>query len=245
MSSRHAFISVTSKAIAILAIALLVGWMCPARAADVLVEAEDFQFYGIWQRTSAGEASGDFQIQVMGGPKKEPDAITLIELPETGTYNIWVSSRDYTDHEPGERRFRILIDDIPADIESGAHGHDGYYWEKVKTMPLEKGRHVLAANDTTAHYGRFDAIILTTSDANPNTLDERALQKWRIEPITLKTTPPDIFANVPLLVPAGEMEEVARLDNGQVRMIFQKYKDAQGKIQVVRHTELKVGGDWR
>ncbi|MDQ3814875.1 MAG: hypothetical protein M3347_13105, partial [Armatimonadota bacterium] len=210
-----------------------------AASATYLVEAEDFQFQGDWLEERDVAALGS---RILRTPGAKVDAVTVITLPQAGKYAVWVRARDFTE-QPGTRRYKLALDGTLFEPEFGAHGTDGWKWEKAGERDLAKGDHVLALHDTARHFGRADAIFLTTGDVDPNTLTPTALRQRRLVPKTIaaeRTTP---FAPVPE-IKLSERREVAKLENESVRVRFLSAPDATGKTQIIPETELNVNGTW-
>src|SRR5690606_39028273 len=90
-------------------------------------------------------------------------------------------SQDFPASQPGARRFLIRIDEQPMERESGAHGQAGWHWEKVSSIKLEAGLHLLEIDDTTRFYGRLEAIFITATDFDPNSENRRLLNRFNHE----------------------------------------------------------------
>lgn len=213
-------------------------------SADVttLVEAEDFQLLANWLVDSAKkETSGDKFLKTSGS---DSDALTVISLPEDGLYHCWVRARDYLIADPGTRRYQLVIDSEPFEKEVGAHGKDGWRWEKVGTRQLSKGDHVLGLRDTARFYGRCDAVLLTTSDFDPNNIDRESLRKQRVEPKRVTVRGGVNFPSPPRSAEGSELKSIAKLQNSHVRITFLAGEDSAGKPLVTRQTELFHDGQW-
>lgn len=204
-----------------------------------LIEAEDFQFSGEWLKESDSTASGH---RILRTPGAAFDALTVISLPQAASYRVWVRSRDYLEY-PGKRRFKLAIDGILFEPEFGAHGVAGWKWERAGERELTAGDHVVALHDSAKFYGRADAIMLTPTDVDPNTLASPSKSATRLKPKPVAAEPAAEFAPVPETKP-GESEECARLENEHLRLRFLKSSDTAGKPQIRRETELKTGDAW-
>ena len=213
----------------------------PAAAppANVLVEAEAFQFRGDWMKSSDGGASGGALLQTGGGPG---DALTVVAVARAGNYHVWVRARDYAAN-PGTRRFQVALDGALFAPELGAHGTAGWKWERAGTRQLSAGDHVLAIHDTAHYYGRCDAILLTTGDLDPNAQTQNALAAARVAPKTVEAQLQTPFA--PVAAIQGAPREVAKLENANLRIRFLSATDGEGKPQITRETALKDGANWR
>lgn len=213
-----------------------------AAAAPVsfLVETEDFQFCGEWLEEREPEASGGRFLRTPGAVA---DAITVIPVPQSGLYTVWVRARDYLEY-PGKRRFKLAVDGDLFEAEFGAHGVAGWQWEKAGQRELPAGDHVLALRDSARFYGRADALLFTTGELDPNALPNPAKTVKRLAPKQVAALPVTDFAAAPACAP-GEPREVARLENEHLRVRFLSAADVSGKAQVIRTTELRTAQGWR
>jgi hypothetical protein len=207
--------------------------------ATYLIEAEDFQFHGDWQKNGDGGALATSMLITNGA---DSDAITVVALPKSGNYTMWVRARDYAT-DPGTRRYKIALNDVLFAPEFGAHGTNGWRWEKAGTRQLDAGDHVLAIRDTARFFGRCDALVFTTDpNFDPNTQSNPALAAKRIAPRKIDATLTTPFAPVAEMK-AGAAREVARLENALVRIRFLSSTDNEGKTQITRETALKSGAN--
>lgn len=148
-----------------------------------MVEAEEFQFPDRWVSSNEIGVSGGAILSVGQTATPNANAYTAISVQTAGTYDIWTRSRDYPDNRPGTRRFLIYVNEVAMSQESGIHGQDGYYWEKVGTATLDTGETLLRIKDTRGYFGRCDALLLTTvTSFNPNLQSLTALQAFKISP---------------------------------------------------------------
>jgi len=131
---------------------------------DLWIEAEDFSAKGGWivdaeqnTRCLRGHAGAN-------KVKSEGDRIaaTRIDIPQKGDYTLWVRSRDFSKGSQGKRTFRVGVGQHESQGEFGAHGRDGWAWQKGDSFHLEQGPIVLRLIDTGAYFGRCDKLLLTT-----------------------------------------------------------------------------------
>ena len=103
-------------------------------AQNVLVEAESFASHGGWKLdTQFITEMGSPYLLAHGLGQPLDDATTTVEFPETGTYRVFVRTKDWVARwnakgQPG--RFQLLIDDKPLQETFGTRGanwfwHDG------------------------------------------------------------------------------------------------------------------------
>jgi len=99
------------------------------------------------------------------------DAATEIELPATGTYHVWVRTRDWVApwNAPGAPgRFQLLVDGRPLDVTFGTEGADWHWQDGGRIDVPRSGPVELRLHDLTGFEGRCDAIVLSAdSDFRP------------------------------------------------------------------------------
>ena len=144
---------------------------------QVLVEAESFSNKGGWvvdQQFMDLMGSPFLLAHGLGNPVE--DATTKINILKSGTYHIYVRTRNWvgywTDKDaPG--KFSILIDDKPLATVFGTQDTE-WNWQYGGTAKLKSGQVKLALHDLTGFDGRCDAIILTT---DPKYVPENSPEK--------------------------------------------------------------------
>jgi hypothetical protein len=180
-------------------LALLLAALCaiPAtRAADrLLVEAESFASPGGW--------SLDTQfIDIMGSPyliahglgQPVKDATTTATFPATGTYRVWVRTKDWVAEwkAPGTPgKFQVLINGQPLAETFGTKSAK-WFWHDGGTVNIAKKETPLALRDLLGFDGRCDAIYFTTDlkETPPN--DSAPLSAWRKTTLGLPAAPQDM-----------------------------------------------------
>ena len=233
-----------SPALAVVAAVALSTTAGAAESQTLLVEAEDFQFRGGWRCGSDGAASGRWFLMVMAPENPGADALTLVHVPVAGTYRVWTRSKDYTTIHPRTRLFRIVIDGNPVPTLSGKHGRHGWAWERVGAVRLDAGEHLLAIRDTAHFYARADAVLLTTTDMDPNRLKRSQTARFRRQPTKLAVKEPDPFESVARLAATPTPKPAAALANHCMRITFHEQKDQTGAPRVTRRTEVRAPGGW-
>ncbi|NQU43593.1 hypothetical protein HQ520_09920, partial [bacterium] len=214
----------------------------PASATSVLIEAEGFEFLGEWSLEELGGSNtyGGILFSPLDEPARDP--MTAIELPAGGNYHIWVRARDF-EFNQGTRVFKVWVDERLSKEEAGDHGQEGFAWEKVDTMPLEPGEHMLGLRKTGG-YCRCDAVLLTTSDLDPNRLSEAQLAEMRTEPKKLYTKDRRNIPFPPALTPDTPFERKAGLENEALRITFHETEDETGQTRIVRRTQVRTPLGW-
>ena len=148
----------------------------------VLVETESFDSRGGWVLdTQFIDTMGSPFLLAHGLGRPVKDAVTTVSLPSTGTWRLFVRTRDWVARwkAPGTPgRFQVLIDGKPLDKTFGTLGAD-WTWHDGGSIEVEKKRITLALHDLTGFDGRCDAIVLTrkTGLLLPN--EAKALGAWR------------------------------------------------------------------
>ncbi len=180
----------------------------------LLLEAEAFDDTGGWVNDPQfmDQMGSPFLLaHGLGNPVE--DAVTEIEFPETGTYHLWVRTRDWvgpwkTPDTPATKRahgnpgrFQVLIDGKALPETFGSEGAD-WHWQKGGQINIRKKQTLVALHDLTGFEGRCDAILFS-SDAKyipPN----NAPAPWRRK---LKNIPkePEPAGNYELVVVGGGM----------------------------------------
>ena len=148
---------------------------------DLLIDAVTFSDKGGWK------VDPQF-IQQMGSPyllahgmgKPVANAATTITIKKSGTYHLWVRTKNWCPGNwdaPG--RFQLVIDGKTQTTEFGTQ--EGWSWQKGEPIDLTAGEHKLELSDLTGFEGRCDAIFFS-EDGNaspPNDLQK--LADWRMK----------------------------------------------------------------
>ena len=150
---------------AVLFVVLLICAGLAGGAETVLVEAEAFEDTGGWvvdQQFMDQMGSPFLLAHGLGEPVK--DAATMVELPATGRYRVWVRTRDWVGpwKAPGAPgKFRLLIDGKVLKTVFGTEGTE-WHWQDGGTVEITSRRITVALRDMTGFDGRCDAIVFTT-----------------------------------------------------------------------------------
>lgn len=127
----------------ILATAIIVAFSAVnVLAATVLVEAENFDDLGGWVLDQQSmDQMGSAYILAHGLGIGVKDATTKVRFPETGTYRIWVRTRDWVavwnaGGAPG--KFLVLINNKPIDTIFGTQGAQWHWQDGGKVEISEK-----------------------------------------------------------------------------------------------------------
>ncbi|KAK5735683.1 hypothetical protein LTR17_008034 [Elasticomyces elasticus] len=144
----------------------------------ILVEAENFSEYGGWILDSQFEHEmGSSYLLAHGNGKPAVDATTIVSVPETGRYNVWVRAKDWVPgHHPG--RFALVVNGQILSQEFGANDLD-WSWQCGGTVDLEEGQIQLSLRDLTGFCGRCDAIFFSLKDVVPPEPVDDPARIWR------------------------------------------------------------------
>ncbi len=131
----------------------------------ILVETESFAQKGGWvidQQSMDVMGSPYLLAHGIGIPVK--DATTTVQFPKTGTYHIFVRTRNWaarwnmTD-APG--KFKLIVDNSTLVPVFGTET-DEWNWQKGGSVEIKSKKVSLAMRDLTGFDGRCDAIIFST-----------------------------------------------------------------------------------
>lgn len=174
--------------------ALIAGTLAtiPASAGELFVEAESFSDRGGWKLdTQFIQQMGSPYLLAHGLGRPVDDARTQVEVPESGTYRVWVRTFDWVARwgaEPPPGRFRIAIGGTELTETFGTEGAD-WGWQNGGTVELDRGETEIRLRDLTGFDGRCDCLYLTTdlSDQPPPVGD--VLTDWRRQQLGLPERP--------------------------------------------------------
>lgn len=135
-----------------------------ASAGHVLVEAEGFDDLGGWMLDQqAMDQMGSPYLLAHGFGVPVKNAETTVVFPATGTYRVWVRTRNWvaTWKAPGAPgKFQVLIDGKPLPRTFGTR-RARWHWQDGGTVEIENTRTKLVLHDLTGFEGRCDAIVFT------------------------------------------------------------------------------------
>ena len=209
-----------------------------------LIEAESFQFKGKWFVDRHRDCFAGAMLRVVGGGSSDPsaDALTFVDVREAGLYTVWVRSADYN-QKPGTRLFQLSVDENQMEI-AGQHGEEGFLWEKVGIVELEKKRVLLRLHDSNRNFARCDAVLLLKdATINPNNVDRKTVGKWRKNPVetnTLISSYDNLSKSLPL---KAEASVLASIENSNIRLSFVRggFEDKA----ILCRTEIRIKGQWK
>lgn len=125
------------------------------------VEAEDFSDYGEWRLdTQFVHKMGSAYLLAGGVCKPIRDAVTEVQVPQSGTYRVWARTRNWLkDFAPG--KFTVAMNGKRSDKVLGAGKPEVWAWESAGEFELAKGPVKLALADLSGAFARCDALLLT------------------------------------------------------------------------------------
>jgi hypothetical protein len=147
---------------------------------SLLIEAESFDDYGGWKLDSQF-------VDIMGSPyliahglgNPVQPATTTVQLPEGGTWYVWVRTKNWIPGEweaPG--RFKLGINGATLDKTFGVD-LDDWGWECGGPVSVDATELRLSLIDVTGFDGRCDAIFLTQDDALVPDNGFEPMSTWR------------------------------------------------------------------
>ncbi|MBC8870699.1 MAG: FAD-dependent oxidoreductase [Planctomycetes bacterium] len=161
-----------------------------AQAVEVLVEAESFDDPGGWMVDAQFiDQMGSPYLLAHGLGIQVANAKTTVAFPDTGTYRLWVRTKDWVpSHHPG--RFRVAIDGKELATEFGTVG-DGWVWQDGGLVEVAQQSTTIELRDLTGFDGRCDALLFTTdSDFRPPAKPDESMAEWRRGLLALPDVPP-------------------------------------------------------
>lgn len=135
-----------------------------AQQEGILLEAESFEEKGGWvidQQSMDVMGSPYLMAHGLGIPVK--DALTNLEVPEKGNYQVWVRTRNWTAPWSAEAAgiFRVEINGRALDPEFGT-GEAPWAWVHGGSVKLKAGKAEIRLVDLSGFNGRCDALYFTT-----------------------------------------------------------------------------------
>lgn len=153
------------------------------------IDAEDFDDYGgWWMDTQFVPEMGSPYLIAAGIGKPVSNAATIIEIPKSGTYRLWVRNKNWLrEYSPG--KFLVSVGGKKSARTFGTAANGEWIWQDGGKFELVKGEISIVLEDLTGYYGRCDALILTTNlDYTP----PQAQEEYRAERNRFVGTLPEI-----------------------------------------------------
>lgn len=136
----------------------------PAKPTLVLIEAESFSSRGGWVvDPQFMDQMGSPYLLAHGLGRPVADATTETAFPSTGTYRVWVRTKDWVAQwkAPGAPgRFQVQINGKALEPTFGTEGAD-WHWQDGGRVDITELRGQLTLHDLTGFEGRCDAILFS------------------------------------------------------------------------------------
>ncbi len=148
------------------------SWAGSRGAAALLLEAAQFQDHGGWGLDSQFmDVMGSGFLIAHGIGKPVEDAVAKVTFPETGTYRVWVRTRDWVapwkqPDTPRTKRakgtpgiFNVMV----GGKSVGTFGTEGeeWHWQDGGALEVDKLNGEIALHDLTGFAGRCAGVFLT------------------------------------------------------------------------------------
>lgn len=220
--------------------------LCGAKEQGVWIEAEAFRELGGWiMDQQSVETMGSAYIMAHGLGVPVADAETSCKIPRSGTWTVWVRTRDWT--APWKRgtpagRFNVLVNGTALPGVLGTNGND-WNWQKAGEVSLPQGNARIALRDLTGFNGRCDALYLTSTPGFTPPGDASALADFRRQQsgTTIKDDPVVYDLAIAGGGMAGTCAAVAALRTGSRVVLIQDRPVLGG----CNSSEVRVGlGGW-
>lgn len=202
-------------------VAVTATYKTPPGSSDqtVLLETEGFDDHGGWVLDQQFmDQMGSPFLLAHGINSPIADATTTATFPSTGTYNVWVRTRDWTaiwkepyldsssvkyaDGAPGQ--FEVLVNGTALPTIFGVEGLQ-WHWQDGGTIFISDTNVTVTLHDLTGYEGRCDAIVFSkdyTSSPPPNMDPE--MKSWRQDMLG-NSGAPEFVGQYDLVVIGGGM----------------------------------------
>ncbi|BDD10125.1 pyridine nucleotide-disulfide oxidoreductase [Fulvitalea axinellae] len=128
----------------------------------VFVEAESFGERGGWKTDQQSfDVMGSSYLLAHGMGNPVGDAVTTVKFPKTGTYRLWVRTKDWAPFPKGPGEFAVYLDGKPLSKTFGVSGEAGWRWYDGGDVTVSHKDMELRLKDLTGFDGRVDAILFT------------------------------------------------------------------------------------
>lgn len=205
--------------------------------AAVFVRPNDFQLHGGWIE------DGDGAGACLRGMLPDVDALTKIIVPASGKYHAWIYDRDF-DVNQGARTFQILVDKKALPQTLGAHGFNGFKWEKAGDVSISAGEHILQLH-ALRPWARCAGIYLTVDATPPTSLKTADLEKMLIKPVHIPIEKLLSISDVNEPVASGAAPAIGKLMGARIRILFRASRAAKGSPVVAMDIASRQEGVWK
>jgi hypothetical protein len=152
------------------------------KPATVLVEAESFDNKGGWSIDQQFmDVMGSSFLMAHGMGRIVEDASTTVTFPETGTYKVYVRTRNWTaqwSNKAAAGEFQLLVNNKPLAKIFG-RDNEKWSWSDGGTLKITQKTNTIALKDLTGFNGRCDAILFTNVPNYKPIEDKEKLTEYR------------------------------------------------------------------
>jgi hypothetical protein len=156
---------------------------------QVLVEAENFKEKGGWVVDQQFiESMGSSYLLAHGLGKPVADAKTAIAFPSTGSYTLWVRTKNWKPgawEAPG--RFQVALNGKTLETVFGTV--PGWTWQKAGPVEIASETCELALKDLTGFEGRCDALYFVKDATVEPPNDLKTMRAWRDSVLKISSDP--------------------------------------------------------
>ena len=157
----------------------------------LFLEAEGFDDRGGWELDQQSmDQMGSPYLLAHGLGIAVKDAVTKAKFPSSGTYRVWVRTKDWVApwKAPGAPgKFQVVIDEKPLDEVFGTKSAD-WHWHDGGTIEVGEQAKI-ALHDLTGFEGRCEAILFCKNNDFQPSNDVPKLKAFRRKLLGLPTTP--------------------------------------------------------
>ena len=171
---------------------------------QILVECENFSNKGGWVVDQQFmDVMGSPFLMAHGLGKPVADASTKVSFPKTGTYQVYVRTRNwngYWSDKEAPGKFNVLINNKPLKITFGIQDTE-WSWQNGGSVKIKAGESTISLHDLTGFNGRCDAIFFTKDLSKVPPKEGKELSEFRKK--LLGIGPPKDGGNYDLVVVGG------------------------------------------
>ena len=143
---------------------LLLSLALTAGAQQIFVECESFADKGGWVLDQQFmDEMGSPYLLAHGLGLAVSDAVTEVDIPEAGVWNVYVRTYNWTSpwsSKEGPGKFQVKLGGKTMKTVLGTKGNS-WDWQHAGTVKLKAGKTSLALHDLSGFDGRCDAIVLS------------------------------------------------------------------------------------
>ena len=162
-------------------------------AADLLIEAENFENKGGWVVDQQFmDLMGSPYLMAHGLGDLVNPASTTVTFPEEGVYYAYVRTYNWTSpwkNAEGPGKFKLSVNRKMLPAVLGDKGNS-WMWQEVGSVSIKNKEVILGLHDMTGFNGRCDAIYFTTEKGAVPPLSGKELDDFRRKVLGMPDVPP-------------------------------------------------------